>query len=148
MRCLVYRGCADEASLQKPQKYRTIIRCWLRSSGASAAVSACRPATRFEIDRHWIGRPERRAVARIPANRDNDRGLSGFDARRRFACRRSWELPFGAHKRYLSNAADFDAPANAINGPKFGVVSTTGQAREIRFCVKVHFLNGAGTRRG
>jgi hypothetical protein len=32
-----------------------------------------------------------------------------------------------------------DAPANAINGPKFGVVSTTGPAREIQFALKFVF---------
>ncbi len=196
----------------------------------------------------------------IPTNRNNDRGLSGYDARNRLAFNGIWELPFGANKRYLANTprpvrwlatgwqantivqfqsglpfsvidqgdiyqtgvqamqrpnrvgdgnlpvsqrkpdqwfdlkafvlnatgtygnagrnilfqngtknvdlsvfksnyfgerkynlqfraeffnimndTNFDAPANAINGPKFGVVSTTGPAREIQFALKFTF---------
>jgi hypothetical protein len=39
----------------------------------------------------------------------------------------------------MMHDTNFDAPTPAINGPKFGVVSTTGPAREIQFALKFLF---------
>ena len=52
---------------------------------------------------------------------------------------RKYNLQFRAELFNLMNDTNFDAPANAINGPKFGVVSTTGPAREIQFALKFNF---------
>jgi len=56
-----------------------------------------------------------------------------------FIGERKYNLQFRAEFFNMMNDTNFDAPAAAINGPKFGVVSTTGPAREIQFALKFLF---------
>ncbi len=50
-----------------------------------------------------------------------------------------FNLQFRAELFNLLNDTNFAAPAAAVNGPKFGVVSATGPAREIQFALKLLF---------
>jgi hypothetical protein len=50
-----------------------------------------------------------------------------------------FNLQFRAELFNLLNDTNFAAPAAAIDGPKFGVVSATGPARQIQFALKFLF---------
>ncbi len=56
-----------------------------------------------------------------------------------FGHERRFNLQYRAELFNLLNDTNFAAPAAVLNGPRFGVISSTGPAREIQFALKLLF---------
>ena len=52
---------------------------------------------------------------------------------------RNYNLQFRAEFFNLLNDTNFGVPAQAVNGPNFGVITSTGPAREVQFALKLLF---------
>lgn len=52
---------------------------------------------------------------------------------------RRFNLQFRAEFFNELNTVNFEVPLSAVNGPRFGVVTATGPAREIQFALKFLF---------